>query len=50
MQSATEKVRADKARDMIDTARRKGTEATSVLIADLCEVDPCLSKELDLLR
>eukprot|EP00064_Thunnus_orientalis_P016736 superscaffoldBa00003384_g16807 len=40
--------RADKARQVIDMVRKKGTEASSALIAALCEVDPCLSKELKL--
>uniref|UniRef100_A0A669EQ14 CARD domain-containing protein n=1 Tax=Oreochromis niloticus TaxID=8128 RepID=A0A669EQ14_ORENI len=31
--------RADKARDMIDTVRRKGSEASSLLIAAICEED-----------
>uniref|UniRef100_A0A3B4UU69 CARD domain-containing protein n=1 Tax=Seriola dumerili TaxID=41447 RepID=A0A3B4UU69_SERDU len=48
MQSARTKIRAEKARDVIDTVRRKGTEASSVLIAALCEVDPCLSRVLTL--
>ncbi|XP_056220456.1 NACHT, LRR and PYD domains-containing protein 1b allele 2-like [Seriola aureovittata] len=48
MQSARMKTRAEKARDVIDTVRRKGTEASSVLIAALCEVDPCLSRVLKL--
>uniref|UniRef100_A0A668VGR0 CARD domain-containing protein n=1 Tax=Oreochromis aureus TaxID=47969 RepID=A0A668VGR0_OREAU len=40
--------RADKARDVIDTVRRKGSEASSLLIAALCEEDRCLSTELNL--
>uniref|UniRef100_A0A8C4H427 CARD domain-containing protein n=1 Tax=Dicentrarchus labrax TaxID=13489 RepID=A0A8C4H427_DICLA len=47
MQSATTKVKAEKARYLIDTVRNKGHEASSVLIAALCEVDPCLSRELN---
>uniref|UniRef100_A0A4W6FGD7 CARD domain-containing protein n=1 Tax=Lates calcarifer TaxID=8187 RepID=A0A4W6FGD7_LATCA len=39
---------ANKARDVIDTVRRKGTEASSVLISALCEVDPYLSRVLTL--
>ncbi|XP_071340350.1 ribonuclease inhibitor-like isoform X3 [Trachinotus anak] len=39
--------RAEKARVVIDTVRRKGSGASSALIAALCEVDPCLSTELD---
>ncbi|XP_071340407.1 protein NLRC3-like isoform X2 [Trachinotus anak] len=46
MQSARTKTRAEKARDVIDTVRRKGTEASSVLIAALCEVDRFLSRVL----
>ncbi|KAK2886835.1 hypothetical protein Q8A73_020781 [Channa argus] len=41
--------RADKARAVIDTVRRKGPAASSVLISALREVDPCLSKELNLM-
>ncbi len=49
MQSVKTKTpNADRARDMIDTVRRKGTEASSVLIAALCEVDPYLSRHLKL--
>uniref|UniRef100_UPI0037E92A45 LOW QUALITY PROTEIN: NACHT, LRR and PYD domains-containing protein 1a allele 5-like n=1 Tax=Semicossyphus pulcher TaxID=241346 RepID=UPI0037E92A45 len=48
MQSIRTKVKAEKARDVIDTVRRKGREASSVLIAALCELDPCLSRELNL--
>uniref|UniRef100_A0A3P9DTY0 CARD domain-containing protein n=1 Tax=Maylandia zebra TaxID=106582 RepID=A0A3P9DTY0_9CICH len=40
--------KADKARDVIDTVRRKGSIATSLLIAALCEEDPCLFTELNL--
>ncbi|XP_039889824.1 NACHT, LRR and PYD domains-containing protein 1b allele 2-like [Simochromis diagramma] len=40
--------RADKARDVMDTVRRKGSEARSLLIAALCEEDRCLSKDLKL--
>ncbi|KAM9346928.1 LOW QUALITY PROTEIN: NACHT, LRR and PYD domains-containing protein 1-like [Symphorus nematophorus] len=39
---------ADKARDVIDTVQRKGSAASSVLIAALCAVDPCLSRALNL--
>uniref|UniRef100_A0A4W6D3Z8 CARD domain-containing protein n=1 Tax=Lates calcarifer TaxID=8187 RepID=A0A4W6D3Z8_LATCA len=46
MQAVRAKTRADKARDVIDTVRRKGTEASSVLISALCEVDQCLSRVL----
>ncbi|KAG7222969.1 hypothetical protein INR49_029191 [Caranx melampygus] len=48
MQSARTKTRAEKARDVIDTVRRKGTEASSVLITALYEVDQCLSRMLTL--
>ncbi len=48
MQSVrTKTTKADKVRDVIDMVRRKGTEASSVLIAALCEVDQCLSRELN---
>ncbi|XP_050934080.1 protein NLRC3 isoform X3 [Lates calcarifer] len=40
--------RADKARAVIDTVRRKGSEASSALISALCEEDRCLSTELNL--
>uniref|UniRef100_A0A3Q2X628 CARD domain-containing protein n=1 Tax=Haplochromis burtoni TaxID=8153 RepID=A0A3Q2X628_HAPBU len=40
--------RADKARDVMDTVRRKGREARLLLIAALCEEDRCLSTELNL--
>ncbi|XP_037620232.1 uncharacterized protein LOC119485029 [Sebastes umbrosus] len=40
MESIRTKTRADKARDLIDTARRKGTEASRVLIAALRKDDP----------
>uniref|UniRef100_A0A7N6FLV8 CARD domain-containing protein n=1 Tax=Anabas testudineus TaxID=64144 RepID=A0A7N6FLV8_ANATE len=40
--------RAEKARVLIDTVRRKGSEAISALLTALCEVDPCLSKKLNL--
>uniref|UniRef100_A0A3B4WYH5 CARD domain-containing protein n=1 Tax=Seriola lalandi dorsalis TaxID=1841481 RepID=A0A3B4WYH5_SERLL len=38
----TQSTRADKARVVIDTVRKKGSEASSVLIAALCEEDSCL--------
>ncbi|XP_068586000.1 caspase recruitment domain-containing protein 8-like [Cebidichthys violaceus] len=47
MQSARTKDRADKARDVVDTVRRKGSEACSVLITALCEVDPYLYTALN---
>ncbi|KAM3614370.1 uncharacterized protein V6R79_013267 [Siganus canaliculatus] len=46
--SARALTRADKARTVIDAVRRKGTLASSVLISALCEVDPHLSRELNL--
>ncbi|XP_032359700.1 uncharacterized protein LOC116672157 [Etheostoma spectabile] len=49
MQSARTRGRADKARDVMDTVRRKGREASSVLVAALREVDPVLSRELRLI-
>ncbi|XP_041655367.1 NACHT, LRR and PYD domains-containing protein 12-like isoform X3 [Cheilinus undulatus] len=48
MQSFHTKVRADKARDVIDSVRGKGAEASSVLIASLSEVDPLLCRALNL--
>ncbi|KAA8593244.1 hypothetical protein FQN60_009360, partial [Etheostoma spectabile] len=42
------RVRADKARDVVDTVRRKGRKASSVLVSAICEVDPVLSRELRL--
>ncbi|XP_039646758.1 caspase recruitment domain-containing protein 8-like isoform X2 [Perca fluviatilis] len=49
MQSVRTQGRADKARDVIDTVRRKGRAASSVLISALCELDPVLSRELRLI-
>lgn len=40
--------RSDKARTLVDTVRKKGAEASSALINTLCEVDPCVSKDLTL--
>ncbi|XP_018519296.2 NACHT, LRR and PYD domains-containing protein 12 isoform X1 [Lates calcarifer] len=40
--------RADKARVVMDTVRRKGSEASLALISALCEEDRCLSAELNL--
>ncbi|KAK2810021.1 hypothetical protein Q5P01_000459 [Channa striata] len=40
--------RAEKARMLIDTVKKKGTDASLALISALCEEDPCLSKELKL--
>ncbi|KAF1378112.1 hypothetical protein PFLUV_G00186720 [Perca fluviatilis] len=48
MQSIRTTARADKAREVIDTVRRKGTEPSSLLIAVLRELDLCLSKVLKL--
>ncbi|XP_029374503.1 NACHT, LRR and PYD domains-containing protein 1a-like isoform X1 [Echeneis naucrates] len=48
MKSARTKSTADKARDVIDSVRRKGSEASSFLIAALCQLDPCVSRELSL--
>ncbi|XP_035532552.1 uncharacterized protein LOC118339088 [Morone saxatilis] len=48
MQSARIKVQAEKARDIIDMVRKKGTRASSVLIDALREVDLCISTELSL--
>lgn len=48
MDSTKKKSKADKARDVIDIVRNKGTEASSFLITDLCKLDTCLSKTLNL--
>ncbi|XP_041824000.1 NACHT, LRR and PYD domains-containing protein 1b allele 3-like [Melanotaenia boesemani] len=48
METVKKKVRAEKARDVIDMVRRKGAEASSVLIDSLCEEDSYLSRELKL--
>ncbi|XP_059182910.1 NACHT, LRR and PYD domains-containing protein 12-like [Centropristis striata] len=48
MQSLRAKGRADRARDVIDTVRRKGSAASSVLMEALCELDPHLSTVLRL--
>uniref|UniRef100_A0A673AU62 CARD domain-containing protein n=1 Tax=Sphaeramia orbicularis TaxID=375764 RepID=A0A673AU62_9TELE len=40
--------RADKARLVIDTVRRKGEDASSEMIEILCELDPFLCENLDL--
>uniref|UniRef100_A0A8P4G935 NACHT, LRR and PYD domains-containing protein 12 n=1 Tax=Dicentrarchus labrax TaxID=13489 RepID=A0A8P4G935_DICLA len=47
-QSVTKKVKADKARDIIDMVRSKGTKASSSFIRALCQEDKCLSSELNL--
>ncbi|KAK2859760.1 hypothetical protein Q5P01_004380 [Channa striata] len=50
MEDTSDKVnRGEKARALIDTVRRKGSVASSALISALCEVDPCLAKELKLM-
>uniref|UniRef100_A0A3Q3SA67 CARD domain-containing protein n=1 Tax=Mastacembelus armatus TaxID=205130 RepID=A0A3Q3SA67_9TELE len=49
MVSARGKTRADRARVVIDMVRRKGTEASSVLIDGLCQLDPHLSRTLNLM-
>ncbi|KAF1378106.1 hypothetical protein PFLUV_G00186660 [Perca fluviatilis] len=49
MQTVRTKSRAEKARDLIDTVRRKGTKASSLLIHTLCEVDLLLSENLKLI-
>ncbi|CAK6981989.1 uncharacterized protein LOC128382115 [Scomber scombrus] len=41
-------IRADKARALIDMVRKKGSAASSALITALCEVDPVLSRQLNL--
>ncbi|XP_029353106.1 uncharacterized protein LOC115038405 isoform X2 [Echeneis naucrates] len=48
MESARTKSRAEKAKDVIDSVRRKGSEASSFLISALCQLDPCVSRELSL--
>ncbi|KAF1372026.1 hypothetical protein PFLUV_G00277220 [Perca fluviatilis] len=40
---------ADKGRDVMDTVRRKGRAASSVLVSGLWELDPVLSTELRLM-
>ncbi|XP_028288984.1 NACHT, LRR and PYD domains-containing protein 12-like [Parambassis ranga] len=40
---------ANKARELVDTVRRKGSGASSALITDLCVVDPFLSRHLGLM-
>ncbi|KAK9523717.1 hypothetical protein VZT92_017620 [Zoarces viviparus] len=47
MQSARTKDRADKARGVMDTVGRKGSEACSVLMAALREMDPYLHTTLN---
>ncbi|CAK6983865.1 uncharacterized protein LOC128382757, partial [Scomber scombrus] len=48
MESAENPIRAKKAGALIDMVRKKGPEACSALITALCEVDPFLSKLLNL--
>ena len=48
MESARTGTRVDKARKVIDMVRRKGSEASSCFIGALCEVDPHLSRQLNL--
>ncbi|CAK6983988.1 caspase b-like [Scomber scombrus] len=48
MESAENPIRAKKAGALIDMVRKKGAEASSALITALCEVDPFLSKLLNL--
>ncbi|XP_062277998.1 NACHT, LRR and PYD domains-containing protein 2-like isoform X1 [Scomber scombrus] len=48
MESARTETRADKARKVIDMVRRKGSEASSDFIVALREVDPNLSRLLNL--
>ncbi|XP_008420138.1 NACHT, LRR and PYD domains-containing protein 12-like isoform X2 [Poecilia reticulata] len=43
------KPRAEKARELIDTVRKKGAEASSRMTSALCSNDPYLSSELGLL-
>lgn len=47
-EAARAKPRADKARDVIDTVRKKGAEASSIMITTLSNNDPFLCKELGL--
>ncbi|XP_028450400.1 caspase-1, partial [Perca flavescens] len=49
MQSVRTKVKAEKARNLIDLVREKGPEASSLLIDTLCELDQCVSKVLKLI-
>uniref|UniRef100_A0A8C9YAU2 CARD domain-containing protein n=1 Tax=Sander lucioperca TaxID=283035 RepID=A0A8C9YAU2_SANLU len=49
MHSVRTKVKAEKARDLIDLVREKGPEASSLLIHTLCEVDQCVSKVMKLI-
>ncbi|XP_026148593.1 uncharacterized protein LOC113121914 [Mastacembelus armatus] len=49
MESARAKTRADRAQAVIDMVRGKGTEASSVLIDRLCQLDLHLSRTLNLM-
>uniref|UniRef100_A0A7N8X2X9 CARD domain-containing protein n=1 Tax=Mastacembelus armatus TaxID=205130 RepID=A0A7N8X2X9_9TELE len=49
MESARAETRADRARAVIDMVRGKGTEASSVLIDRLCQLDRHLSRTLNLM-
>lgn len=48
VEAARAKPRADKARDVVDAVRRKGAEASSIMISILSDNDPFLCKELGL--
>uniref|UniRef100_A0A7N9ARI3 CARD domain-containing protein n=1 Tax=Mastacembelus armatus TaxID=205130 RepID=A0A7N9ARI3_9TELE len=50
MESARAKTRADRAQAVIDMVRGKGTEASSVLIDRLCQLDLHLSRTLNLIK
>ncbi|KAK2886831.1 hypothetical protein Q8A73_020777 [Channa argus] len=49
MQAAREMTKANKGQELVDMVRRKGSKASEILISALCEVDPFLSKELNLM-
>uniref|UniRef100_A0A3P9P1Y0 CARD domain-containing protein n=1 Tax=Poecilia reticulata TaxID=8081 RepID=A0A3P9P1Y0_POERE len=38
----------EKVRAVVDMVRKKGSKASSVFIAALCELDPCLAEDLKL--
>uniref|UniRef100_A0A3Q2SYF7 CARD domain-containing protein n=1 Tax=Fundulus heteroclitus TaxID=8078 RepID=A0A3Q2SYF7_FUNHE len=44
-----ETIRGDKARLLVDMVRKKGDDASSEMIRSLCELDPFLSKYLELM-
>lgn len=48
METIRTKTRSDGARDVIDTVRKKGAEASSSFINVICKVDPHLSRTLQL--